>query len=75
MFTRKQLKKISEILRNYECECLADEGPYGEGEELTGLRDAVDTALRDREGWLPLPEGKGPIPVTFPFLSSDKGLL
>ena len=29
----------------------------------------------DREGWLPLPKGKGPIPVTFPFLGSDKGLL
>jgi hypothetical protein len=73
MFTRKQLEKLSEILWNYQ-----DEGPAGAGwasEELTGLRDAVDQALRDREGWLPLPEGKGPIPATLPFLSSDKGLL
>jgi hypothetical protein len=73
MFTRKQLEKLSEILWDYQ-----DEGPAGAGwasKELAGLRDAVDQALRDREGFLPLPDR--PIsgwPLAFPF-TEEKGLL
>ena len=65
MFTHQQLEKLFEILWNYQ-----DEGPARAGwasKELAGLRATVDQALRDREGLLPLPEGKGPIPATFPF--------
>ena len=73
MFTRQQLEKLSEILYDYQ-----DEGPTGEGwasKELVGLRDAVDQALRDQEGFLPLPDR--PIsgwPLAFPF-AEGKGLL
>lgn len=70
MFTRQQLEKLSEILWNHQ-----DEGPAGAGwasKELTGLRDVVDTALREREGYLPLPDG--PIPAGFRF-AEGKGLL